>query len=631
MPNRPSGKEAGSALLTVTVILMISLAMVLATLTTTNAKSRDAYSGVLELRAHYLAKSGVERQIHQVWTARNLADLADPFAGLDTLDSDVDEGEGHYTQTFDAEPVVNAQGETIGEFDVVIDVTNRAELQTRNVVITAIGYAPTKADFLANANGSSTATVKAVIEVGLEPSTVFDYSYFINHWGWFYGDTIEANGNVRANGQFDFGGYSPQVNGSPRYETANGTDLIGYIDDNGDGVEDGTDGGVYAGWGIVNEQNVQGMGGDVENQHGWQEQIPMPNLSDLSVYEALAISEGGTISVGGTTIVSGVVGDDPSEPQNLYLEGTVADPIVIDGPVVVRGDVIVRGVVTGQGTIYSGRNAYVPENLTYADGPTTDRPSANDELTVEQWRIDNADKDALGLFAREHVVIGDYSDFYFQHYVGNWLASSLNKSAEDAGADGIHNTANGPDGIAGTSDDDVLEGDGEWTVDLYTQADADQGLIPAGSAIGDPIPGTGEDLDGDGVYDGQVQMTEFEISQSLDPANWAGLDTTYANFSDISTIYISQIDGSFYTNHVFAALMFNFGGLIEMNGSIVSRNESIVYGANGIHMNHDERLTGGGGASTFGLFLPVSWAPIEVLQWQTAIGERVDGYVTVAP
>ena len=47
---------------------------------------------------------------------------------------------------------------------------------------------------------------------------MFDYGYFINNWGWFYGNTIECYGNARSNGQFDVHGYSPTVTGQPVYD-----------------------------------------------------------------------------------------------------------------------------------------------------------------------------------------------------------------------------------------------------------------------------------------------------------------------------------------------------------------------------------------------------------------------------
>lgn len=43
-------------------------------------------------------------------------------------------------------------------------------------------------------------------------SNPFDYAYFINNKGWMYGSSISLNGDVRANGDFEFK-YNPTVNG----------------------------------------------------------------------------------------------------------------------------------------------------------------------------------------------------------------------------------------------------------------------------------------------------------------------------------------------------------------------------------------------------------------------------------
>ena len=50
-------------------------------------------------------------------------------------------------------------------------------------------------------------------------------------------------------------------------------------------------------------------------------------------------------------------------------------------------------------------------------------------------------------------------------------------------------------------------------------------------------------------------------------------------------------------------------------GSIVSRNESIIYGAQGIAMNHDERLSGRG-SSESGFETPITWEPVRVV-WES--------------
>ncbi len=72
--------------------------------------------------------------------------------------------------------------------------------------------------------------------------------------------------------------------------------------------------------------------------------------------------------------------------------------------------------------------------------------------------------------------------------------------------------------MAGTEDDDLLESDGLFSLELYTQSQADLGLVPFGKAVGDGIAGTGEDRDGDGVRDEATLLSDYDLSAPLDDA-----------------------------------------------------------------------------------------------------------------
>jgi len=486
------------------------------------------------------------------------------------------------------------------------------------IAIDATGYFPDAPSALPEGQQvSEWRAVRSTVRYNLAPSEVFDYAYFINNWGWFYGHTIRSFGNARSNGQFDCAGYAPTITGTPIYDsvawTGSTANLGGYIDDNGDGLTDGNDGGTFASWDIVGAQNVQGNGGDAPNQHDFQDKIEMPNLTDLGPYEANAIASNSSITINGVTVSDGVYGDEAGEKQHLYLVGTAAKPIVLNGPVVVRGDVLISGIVTGQGAIYSGRNVYCPKSVIYKNGPSTPRPVNNSEAATEAWMSTNANKDFLGLFAREHVVVGNYTNATWQAYVNQWMTDPLNASAEDAGADGMPNTVSGRDGILGTSDDDVLEGDGVFTIEHYTDADAAHGLIPTGKNVGDPIPGTGEDIDGDGVYDGQATMAQIPTQKPLNPGHWGNLTRAIPNYSSISSLMANHLDAVFYTNHAFCWLVIGSQSA-KINGGLVSRNESIIYGTPTLDVNQDARLLGHS-SSKFANLLPRTVQPIEVLRW----------------
>ena len=533
-------------------------------------------------------------------------------------------------------------------------------------------------------------TVQAKYRFSICPGSPFDYAYFQNNWGWYYGSSITANGNVRANGQFAAGGYRPTINGRPTYETVEGHDLQNKINN----------GGLFAA-SFNGIHNLRGMGGDNVNQYrnetnedtnlngvldqyedkdndgliygdqtggnndgiatfderdhnsNGEENNPgrlrMPNLSELDHYRIVAkdwnAGSGSTLSIevekitGGVVVSNetvaicsdGVYGDSGGENQHIYLDGTERydDPvnpddnnkevytIVVDGPIVVEGDVIIFGKVKGQGGIYSGRNIYVPDDVTYTNPPSefVNPGEAGYETYTEQWRQDNSSADAMGLFATENIAVGDFTSSSWRSNISGWLNHYLNESAENKlGYDQLPNT------------NDPYEDNSTWDVVYYTQEDADNGRIPAGKSVGDSIPESGEDIDGDGIADPRISINDFDFQwgpvsyPSLwggnHPEQWQGNNYNLNSYSDISTREINQLDGMYYTNHALGAYVGRNGG-VTWNGGIVSRIEAIVYESFAI-MNHDERFTGGGDA--YGLYLPRSRKDPGLLYWREVSG-----------
>jgi len=344
------------------------------------------------------------------------------------------------------------------------------------------------------------------------PSKVFDYSYFINNWGWFYGQGITASGDVRSNGRFDFRD-NPRVNG----------DIYagGEIDDGGDGI--------------------RGTGGNAENQHPNSETLVMPNLQDLSYYRTLAQASGGSITIDGDVVVDQVMGDDQNEPDNIVLVGTPSKPIILNGPVVVEGDVVIKGTVAGQGTIYAGRNVYIADDIDYKNAPSSPRPSGNNPEAVNNWVRANENKDILGLAARENIILGDYTSTSHYGYSGNdrWYAEAwlFDMGGEDVGEDGIPDT------------NDTGENDGSF--DLVH-----------------------EDLDGDNVFDNDYNWSNVETQAPI--SSFGNLPSGVTAFSDLATNRVSKIDAICYTNHAFTGrvgygVQVN-GAIISKDEAIIYRN-----------------------------------------------------------
>lgn len=609
---RAAPARRGSALVGVFVILLGILGFLYATTMTSGVDVREARRGLDDLRAKQLASAGIERGLHFL-QQRVDASTLDPLEAITLLFEDTS-----VVTPFVAEPLLDGNAR-VGSYSLTITALERSATEI-TLALDATGYVPDAPPVLPDDREvESWYAVRSVVRYSLAPSRVFDYAYFINNWGWFYGNTIYCNGNARSNGQFDSAGYAPTIAGQTLFDEVrwDGTTaaLTGYQDDNGDGLEDGQDGGVWSGWDVVGAQNVKGVGGKASNQHDFAEQIPMPNLSDLGMYEANALQKGGRITIGGVEVSDAVYGDEGGEKQHLYLVGTAANPIVIDGPVVVRGDVLISGVVTGQGAIYSGRNVYCPKSVSYANPPTSKRPTSNSEADTEAWLTANWNKDFLGLFARENVVVGDHTNATWRSNVSSWMSHSLNQSKEDAGADQIPNTKAGRDGILGTADDDVLEGDGVFTVQYYSEAHYEAGLIPDGKTVGDVIPGTGEDIDGDGVYDGTSGLAQLDLAASLNSTNWGGNipGAGVASYSSIASLYATNLDAVFYTNHSFCWLVLG-SAAAQINGAVVCRNENIIYGTPSMTVNYDARLLGGRTGLAAG-YLPSELQPAEDLRW----------------
>lgn len=278
-------------------------------------------------------------------------------------------------------------------------------------------------------SGTVTQDVENTVEKN-PPSRVFDYVYFINNWGWFFGRGITAKGDVRSNGIFSF-------RNGPR-----------------------VDGQIYAGEEIdVDSPGINGTGGQEDHQHPESKKLNMPNLMNLHYYEELANEKSGYIRKGGQVLVNKIYGDEEGETGNIVLIGTPSEPLEICGPVVITGDVIVKGTVTGQGSIYAGRNVYLAGDISYKYAPSSPRPANDDRSTVDEWVNANQDKDVVGFAARESVIMGDYTQTSGRDpwYANYWLFSM---GDEDVGEDGIPDT------------NDEGEGDGKWDPE-YEDLDGD--------------------------------------------------------------------------------------------------------------------------------------------------------------
>jgi len=408
--------------------------------------------------------------------------------------------------------------------------------------------------------------IAATISYEMEPSPIFNYAYFINNFGWLWGGGITVNGDVRTNGNVSLNG-NPRING----------DI--YAATNADLGAAGTITGNSRFWDIPAYHNQAGPrprptnptdpanpGGTTyaagyagtSTRHENQRTMDMPFLGDLATYRQLAIANNGQITQGAAVLVNNIYnGNGPdgaagtADDGTVVLIGTAANPVVIDGPVVVEGDVIIRGIVSGQGTIYTGRNMHIIGDIEYNAPPSWPKPDPTPGATDAV----NATKDLLGLAAKGNVVIGDYTSPNW-NFVRNYLSPPFTQGYVTDATD---------ESLGYDSDGDPTNG--YWFDGNYTNFDG------------------GLKCDGAG---GTEQRRFYESSLS---------DDFIASVAAPSN-QIRNIDAVSYNNHAFAGRVGDF----TVNGSIVSRDEAIIYSGH-ITMNYDPRIFETG-IGAIDIFLP---------------------------
>ena len=364
-------------------------------------------------RALYLAESGLNRAAEALWVAY-LNSSAQPAGRMAWLDE-------HYMD-FDQIDHPVGYGDWGGGQDKytvrAVRIMQTGSPDSRYVVLESTGKAA--GSRLGNLEEETERSITRVLKYGNDQSSIFDYVYFINNFGWFWGGTISAHGDVRANGDFSFK-YNPLLNGDA------------YASINPDVGASGSviDGGFHS-WDLdTYRNNAQSQWRPTwpEFSYGYdgqsdvfeeQDILEMPYLGDFERFEELAEDRSGTLSAANVSISHSTGGP-------VFLIGTPENPIQIDGPVAIDGDVFITGYVDGQGTIYTSRNVHIVGDLIYTDPPSWDHSEGADPSAT-----DNSESDFMGLAAKGSVIFGDYTnatDWY--NLVKNYLSPPFTTTFTD--------------------------------------------------------------------------------------------------------------------------------------------------------------------------------------------------------
>ena len=509
--------DSGSTLATVLVIGGVSSITVASMLALSGASLRNAHSRADWNAAFFHAENALE------WAAQGIADNnASP--------------ESNYCATADSSLslayMASARSDSSSGFKnawVKVVRTNNALLDTYLVTASA------------KVNGK-VRTIQAVARKN-PPSQIFDYEYFLNNWGWWWGNTITGNGGNRANWDFDFR-YNPVVNG---VILANGN-----ITQNGVPVNP-----------LAGSAPFSGLAGSdpVGMVHAGVPRVQMPNLKDFSYYEskALANTSINGLWVDGTQVVFGV--HTNSSQPGLNLIGTDSQPIVISNTVVIPGDVIIQGKITGHGTLYVGGNLYVAGDLTYKNGPNwSSAPETMSTTNRDQWVSNNQSKDLIAFAVRGSILAGDVNSPEWKSYCFDPAGYGLAHVGDESHL--------GADGIAGTPDDNIP----------YLHSDG--------------TSSTSYDADGNGVinaaynYDTDITMTDNRAAQ-IQGYPMAGNSGNPKNYNTLASNNMNKLDAIFYTNHAAAMRLANNNAVFH--GVIISRDEAIIFNST-CEFDYDSRV-----------------------------------------
>ena len=503
------------------------------------------------------------------------------------------------------------------------------------------------------------ATIQERICFATGQSQVFNYAYFVNNYGWMDGSSITINGDLRANGDVSLNAStingriyaaendevgaegkitlksSPKIKNTSGYRSAAGHQARPDIDDyNVPGSYDAPAASTTITTGLKGTH-----GSSIVNPEA--EPIPMPFVSDLGDYVEFANEKNGTLtypgysytdsagkvrSVSGGTISAHYQGTGPSgnaalaDNGALVLVGTPTSPIQINGPVVVDNDVIIKGYVSGQGTIYCGRNIHIIGDVKYVNAPSWGHPDAND-AAVETA---NATKDLLGLIAKGNIVVGDCTTDSWMNSVGKYINGGSSSVVEQYACDESDANIGYPAVFQGsyTAQEYVaghgVDGTGYFpkvtpAMETYTTTEQRTGWHKEnGRQVYGPytVEVTGEravtDENGCAVLSDTVGRKYYQTVCD---------DHVISSLKDSAGI--GQIDAVLYNNHGIFGTPGKSGVKFNLNGSIVCRDEALIFSGSGINFNWDMRLMPRTGNSTVErLGLPVGPQKPYTVAWQ---------------
>ncbi len=195
-----SGGERGAILIICLFVILVLSILFISFMSRSVSNNRATVNGKDVVQAYFLAEAGIDqakRELYELFETyyTSQGQVSSAFTWFDDL---VTDPTGKY-----AGIPTNATLANVANASYTVQISNVDTTTTVPKDVTLV--------CLATVNGI-TKRITAVIRYSMSPSRVFDYSYFINNYGWFWGGGITSEGDIRSNGDFSFNG-NPAVDG----------------------------------------------------------------------------------------------------------------------------------------------------------------------------------------------------------------------------------------------------------------------------------------------------------------------------------------------------------------------------------------------------------------------------------
>lgn len=200
-------KRRGAALVTTFAVLALMAVAGVSYVDVATQSMRISHRQTHEVQTTHLCEAGIQTVLRALWrpfkVAQNFFDMEDACTGASPSNP-----RAIQTGTIDG----------LGAFSAgVISFTRPpANEYVRIVVVRAVAWLDYDQDGTLDA-GEPSKVVDVSARFELARSQVFDYTYFVNNYGWMEGfneNALIVNGDMRSNGNFDFLNGSPTVNGT---------------------------------------------------------------------------------------------------------------------------------------------------------------------------------------------------------------------------------------------------------------------------------------------------------------------------------------------------------------------------------------------------------------------------------